>query len=916
MRHHITVLVVGALCLLFNSAARSLPEVAVTTLERPWVHEDEFELDALLHATPDQTVVLDLERSERGKRIGAIRKNSLRFVVEQERAFSFCIPEDDRHLVRVRMKKERGGTVLNYRRGHRCEPVVLEPGRYKLDIYHDGRGVPAGGKTAFVHQPQALGAADDIVPVTVPGFDFMAFRGANGKIVTNATGGQAQQLGTVATDVGTSEVWRITATTNTKFTLTNGNGQRPKLCRDKGGQIFTGTADAACPQQFDTAELSTFRSTTVGPFQFNLAAIYVDGQTWIGGPVHANTENLLFWNSNSETFTADYQGYDCTTPCDDTTLPLAQGQVALYAQCNFQGPAMVFAADKADLSIYDGAFAAGLGIGNNATRSIRVGSDVVARLYPEANHGGTALTTAADIPCLDATELGNDTLSSFELIQESAVQYIISSNGCRNCILTGIDLSNEDFSGFDFTGAVFTNADLGGTDFTSAKLAGANFSSNGTRLEQTNFSGTTLTCASFVNTDVSVASSFAGSVFAEDFSCYLDLEGATIDFANFEAADWRFFNLTGSAMLNVPDTLSSLSAPLDLSGIILNGVQWLAGKTLDHVNLGCYARQPGQTTVCPTPSGTAVCSTLQQSVLTGASLRKACLSGADLESAFLSFSNLDGADMSQADLLALPGGNKAVTLEGAFMRNVNLTGADLTGVRAQNVNFYSASGGKADASGVTAPGADFSGAYLAFADFSGSGSLSNFQGTTWNGAMLLGANFSQADLGVNTSGGVNSGSNTSFDGAYMQGTIFENGAVLDDVDFTNTYWDALGAGGSLNLLIPKQNLEFTGYWKALALPECPQALMWSSGNPPPMGVTTIDNTCPNALPGPCDTVWDQPKIDISRALFQSAVPPDYPQDSNASAENQCSSSFSDPNPFDLCWTITSEPPPVQCVASE
>jgi uncharacterized protein YjbI with pentapeptide repeats len=912
MRHHITVLVVGALCLLFTSAARSLPEVAVTTLERPWVHEDEFELDALLHATPDQTVVLDLERSEHGKRIGAIRKNSLRFVVEQERAFSFCIPEGDQHLVRVRMKKERGGTVLNYRRGHRCEPVVLEPGRYKLDIYHDGRGVPAGGKTAFVHQPQALGAAGDIVPVTVPGFDFMAFRGANGKIVTNATGGQAQQLGTVATEVGTSEVWRITATTNTKFTLTNGNGQQPKLCRDKGGQIFTGTADAACPQQFDTAELATFRSTTVGPFQFNLTAIYVDSQTWIGGPVHANTDNLLFWNSNSETFTADYQGYDCTAPCDDTTLPLAQGQVALYAQCNFQGPAMVFAADKADLSIYDGAFAAGLGIGNNATRSIRVGSDVVARLYPEANHGGTALTTAADIPCLDATELGNGTLSSFELIQESAVQYIISSNGCRNCILTGIDLSNEDFSGFDFTGAVFTNADLGGTDFTSAKLAGADFSSNGTRLEQTNFSGTTLTCASFVNTDVSVASSFAGSVFAQDLSCYLDLEGATIDFANFEAADWRFFNLTGSAMLNVPDTLSSLSAPLDLSGIILNGVQWLAGKTLDHVNLGCYARQTDQQTICPQPSGESVCATLQGTVLSEASLRHACLSEASMEGAFLSFSNLDGADMSGVQLQALTGG-KVATLEGAFMRNVNLSGANLTGVTASNVNFYTASGGSADATDVIAPGANFSGAYLAFADFSGA--QSNLQSTIWTNAMLLGTDFSQVDLSTNTSGGVNSGTNTTFDGAYLQGALFET-AILDDVNFINTSWDAFGEGGSLNLLVPAQNLLFRGYWKDIGLPECPPELTWNSGTPPPMDVTNASNTCPNGLPGPCDAAWDHPIADISLAYFQSAVPPGYPQDSNASAENQCSSSFSDPNPFDLCWTITSEPPPVQCVASQ
>lgn len=904
MRRHTMLLIVSVLCLLVNAAARSQQEVAVTTLDRSWVLEAEFELDALLHATPDQTVVLDLEGSERGKSKGAMRKNSLRLVIERERTFSFCIPADDQHLERVRVKKVRGGNVVNHRRGDSCEPVVLDPGRYKLDIFHHSRSVPAGGKTAFLHQPQPLGASVGIIPVTVPDFDFMAIRGANGKFVTNANGGQAQNLGTVATDVGTSEVWRVTPTSNTKFTLANGDADQSKLCRDQGGVIFTGTSDAACPNQFDTAVPSSFRLNTVGQFKFNLNAVYADSQTWIGGPVHSrSTDSFLAWNTNSETFTADYQGYDCTTACDDSTLPLAQGLVALYAQCNYKGPAIVFAADKADLSIYDGAAAAGLAIGNNAARSIRVGPDVIARLYPDKNYGGTALTTAADIPCLDATELGNDALASFELIQQSAVEYIISSSGCRNCILTGIDLSSQDFSGFDFTGAFFTNADLGGTDFTGANLSGAIFSSSGTRLEQTDFSGSTLACTSFLKADVSVASSFADSVFTEDFSCYLDLEGATIDFATFDAADWRYFDLTGSAMTNVPDTLSSLSAPLDLSGIILSSVQWLAGKNLDYANFGCYASQEHQDSLCPEPNGTAVCSTLQGTVLTKASLRKTCFRDAAMEGSFLSFTNLDSADMSGVQLQALTGG-KVGTLDGAFMRNVNLSEANLTGVSATNISFYTVPGGTANATDLNAPGAKFSESYLAFADFSGAQAI--LQSTDWGNAMLLGASFNQADLSTNTSGDVNSGTNTTFKGAYLQGTQFDT-ANLTDVDFESTYWDADGAGGSLNLKLELQNLLFTGYWKDPNLPECPETLKWDAGLIPP--ATNSANVCPDGGSGPCDGRWDSPTPGIDKAYFKSAMPPDFPPDGSDPPEPQCGTSA---NPVDLCWSLISD----QCQPSQ
>ncbi len=82
-------------------------------------------------------------------------------------------------------------------------------------------------------------------------------------------------------------------------------------------------------------------------------------------------------------------------------------------------------------------------------------------------------------------------------------------------------------------------------------------------------------------------------------------------------------------------------------------------------------------------------------------------------------------------------------LTGAFMRNASLAGADLTGVIANNVNFYTIAGGTADASNATMTSAKFNDAYLAGADFGGSNAV--LQSTSWNRAVLVGTNFTDAD---------------------------------------------------------------------------------------------------------------------------------------------------------------------------
>lgn len=105
-----------------------------------------------------------------------------------------------------------------------------------------------------------------------------------------------------------------------------------------------------------------------------------------------------------------------------------------------------------------------------------------------------------------------------------------------------------------------------------ANLIGASFPMQGTILSKTNFSTANLACASFWSAGVTRAD-FEIFVLRRDFSCYLDLEDATIDFANLSTADWRFFDLTGSSMKYLPDILSTVDAPLDLSGVLLTSVR-------------------------------------------------------------------------------------------------------------------------------------------------------------------------------------------------------------------------------------------------------------------------------------------------------------------------------------------------------
>ena len=75
-----------------------------------------------------------------------VRSNHHRLLVEADRRFSFCIPVDEPHILRIKVRQQRGPTLINNRRGGRWETVQLPAGRYELRIDHDSRSVPAGAQ--------------------------------------------------------------------------------------------------------------------------------------------------------------------------------------------------------------------------------------------------------------------------------------------------------------------------------------------------------------------------------------------------------------------------------------------------------------------------------------------------------------------------------------------------------------------------------------------------------------------------------------------------------------------------------------------------------------------------------------------------------------------------------------------------
>ncbi len=539
-----------------------------------------------------------------------LKWNSVRFLIPEATEVSFCLPEEEPYIAALELETADGERVLWSRPGDDCRVLELEADRYRLHVLHDGTELSTSGAKAFLHRPTTaflLGSSNN--PDMVP--DFIALRGPDGQFVSSDTSPPLITLQTAATAVGPQEVWYVAFAANaqgvgTKFRLHDGNNNAVKVQVDffgdppgginAGNKLFIGTDDPNNVGCCDDA-VTTFRFHDLGNGIINLDMAYRAPQTLLEGPVGLNPDNELHYSQVNTDFTWDYKGFDCGSACDSSNLPLQEGEVALFAGCNYTGPAIVFRDDVPRFSIYNGAAGKGLAMGNDMAASVRVGPNTLAFLYADGQFGGSFTGVGADVPCLDETNLGSSTASSLQI--ETLSQYILSTNTCENCILTGIDLSNYDLSDGIYSGSTFSGANLTDTNFQGATLTSANFFGATTALTQTDFTNALMQCTDLSRTDLTDSIFGAGPVLTTDFSCRLDLSLAKLNIDTLPFADWRYLNMNDATIFNgAGTTISTLADPVDFSGALLSGVTGLSGAILDGADLGC-ATPASENENCP-----------------------------------------------------------------------------------------------------------------------------------------------------------------------------------------------------------------------------------------------------------------------------------------------------------------------------
>lgn len=827
---------------------------------RQWYHEEEFRRDYRLRARPEHVVILHLERgSKRDKRLS----NIIPYRFTETAEYTFCIPDDDPHIRSIELVEERSYDVtVRVRRDGRCKTRTIAAGLYELHVEHDGSALGATGKKAFIHVPRLksslqVGRSNSLqagsgslqagsTPDSFSCDALSAFATHNGNFVINANG--TLQAPSTGVDLSTGG-WQMCRDSNGDYTfgLPHPGG---------AGYIYSLSAQSPAPGNLGvfTDLRHSYQLIDLGDFQFTMRWAYNSATYY---PIVLGSDKLLHWTTGGapEVFTIPIKYYQPGAAIP----PLQTGEVALFHGCNYDNThgTWVVRANLPDVNNigYNSPFLGTRELLSQSTTnvSVRLGPETVASFYGLTGYRGPSLNIGEDTSCTDA-------LSTFGSIKITpARDFIVATNRCANCNLSGVDLSGLDLSGGFFSGSTFVGANLANTDFELAVVESTNFSNTSTVLVGTNFIDAFLDSTNFRAADLSQANfQSTEGLLTTGFSKRPDLTGATLDLHTFLPSDWRWLNLDGAIINGVAGaTLSTTANPLDLSGAVLNNVN-LSSVILDGANLGCTSDPL---------DGSTVCTQLNHTTLTKASLRRVSLAHALLQGADLNSANLDGANLFAANLTGSETSQLSATLQGAFLRNVNLAQANLTGANLANANLYST----ATATSCNSAAADgfltscasavnaklkntvFTGAYLAGVDFSGS----TPQSANFRDAYLAGSHFTNANLTQDTPTGLR----TDFTGAWLQGATFNN-ANVTGAYFASAVVDLTHSrGATLPVQLSSDHLTFLNY-TASGTPGC-VAFTYSSATVVP--TTDSSNICPDGNFGPC-----------SMAQWQAVFPPAPP----------------------------------------
>lgn len=880
----VTRIVLGSLLLGFALAdpGGAVGEAAVTTTERPWHHEAEFARDTSLRATSDKVVVLHLEPPASAlSRIAHI----IPYHFAATETLTFCIPAQDPHIEEMSLIPEgRKRKVVHVTRKGGCRTSTIAAGRYYLTVKHTGEGIEASGKKAFIHVPRqgkvltegrlqgGLPGACDGDPQGLP---VSIVQAPNGRFVAAGApfgGGPNDPCGNTSEPplCASSLVagpyallphlaWVICPDTSGHYTI-GGYGFDPQPIEVGGpfdpqnGWLVWG---ADPPALFKLSDQGNSQFTMTANFSGTLYPVGVD----------AATGTLSYVGQSATPFTLVATIYlpGVAVP------PLVPGQVAVFVpeggfcDSSFEGTAntadrWVFNASVPDLQVLT-SLPVGPGPAftpiSRLIACMRVGPQTIATLYTEPNYAGSSEVVGEDSLSLQLA--GN--IQSIKITP--ARQFVVATNACNSCNLVGVDLSDLTLTGGSFQSSTFSGANLDKTILAGAALDHADFSGSTTVLSGTDFTNSTLHCAKFIGADLSSATFGSLSPAAQlttDFSCRLDLTGATLSVDTLPPQAWRYLNLSGAVIGGLAGApLSTQQSPLDLRGAIFAGTD-LAGAQLDFADLDCLP-------ATDTYNGSRICTQLLEARLTKATLRGATLVSANLQGARLDHANLAGANLCSAQLNESPTTRTSANLLGAHLKDVNLAGADLSGATLNTANFYTNGTGPcvpqgcaltspcATAAGATMNSTDFTGAYLNGLDVSSA----TAQGADFSGALLVGVSFGNANLSNDPS----NGTPTKFIGAFLQGANFGNANVAN-ANFTNAYVTPETGAIMTFQLDAAAHASFAGYQAAAG--STPGCVFFTYDQPITLPVTDGGNTCPDGNPGPCQPAdWQSPETAISSA---------------------------------------------------
>ena len=342
-------------------------------------------------------------------------------------------------------------------------------------------------------------------------------------------------------------------------------------------------------------------------------------------------------------------------------LKLDVGQVALYGGDNCTGAALVTSDDMGSLDHFSQ-------ISGNAIRSIQVGLSTRANLYgypgeivfndrvspnPFSRNDEVMLVQNRGLfdgpfkqfnklSCNPVETLPNSILYPYAVhIQVDTVTFLISTDSCEKCNLTGADfssftsLANAKLSGADLDGVDLSNHDLSGIDLRYANLQGANLdrsnldranlcgafanksprsntpgSFRGAHLKDANLSNTNLSSADFTNASF-ISSDPGKDQVQTDCTSYQVPTKASANGAVIENT------IFASAYLSRVDLSSAKGVSVDFTNATLFGVSFISANLDQNAADGRRTRFTN--------------ANLQGSNFTGATLRFADFTGAQVD---------------------------------------------------------------------------------------------------------------------------------------------------------------------------------------------------------------------------------------------------------------------------------------------